>query len=242
MFVTRLISGILLVLAAIFLFFTGGAPLVVVMGILSLIGMFELYRVLKMEKHPVATASYVASVLYYVLVYFELEQWTVALGILLLIISMILCVVKFPQYSIEEAAFGVFGFLYVSDTCAYVAGRLIGKHHFSKLSPKKTIEGCIGGVAGSGLIAFFYACFFPHTDMFIWDHRVVLVMIAMVCAVISQFGDLSASAIKRKFDVKDYGKLIPGHGGVLDRFDSVIFVAPFVYYFIYKILGIGGLV
>ena len=58
----------------------------------------------------------------------------------------------------------------------------------------------------------------------------VLVMIAMVCAVISQFGDLSASAIKRKFDVKDYGKLIPGHGGVLDRFDSVIFVAPFVYY------------
>ena len=259
MFVTRLISGILLVLAAIFLLFTGGAPLVVVMGILSLIGMFELYRVLKMEKHPVATASYVASVLYYVLVYFELEQWTVALGILLLIISMILCVVKFPQYSIEEAAFGVFGFLYVSimlscvymtrqldggnwlvwmiiigswgsDTCAYVAGRLIGKHHFSKLSPKKTIEGCIGGVVGSGLIAFFYACFFPHTDMFIWDHRVVLVMIAMVCAVISQFGDLSASAIKRKFDVKDYGKLIPGHGGVLDRFDSVIFVAPFVYY------------
>ena len=70
MFVTRLISGTLLVLAAIFLFFTGGAPLVVVMGILSLIGMFELYRVLKMEKHPVATASYVASVLYYVLVYF----------------------------------------------------------------------------------------------------------------------------------------------------------------------------
>ena len=128
MFVTRLISGILLVLAAIFLFFTGGAPLVVVMGILSLIGMFELYRVLKMEKHPVATASYVASVLYYVLVYFELEQWTVALGILLLIISMILCVVKFPQYSIEEAAFGVFGFLYVSImlSCVYMTRQLDG--------------------------------------------------------------------------------------------------------------------
>ena len=116
------------------------------------------------------------------------------------------------------------------DTCAYVIGKMLGKHHLSQLSPKKTWEGCIGGVLGAGLLGFCFACFFPYRDLFIFTPKVAFPLIIMVSAVISQFGDLTASAIKRNYEIKDYGKIIPGHGGILDRFDSVIFVAPFVYY------------
>ncbi|MCR5692290.1 MAG: phosphatidate cytidylyltransferase [Eubacterium sp.] len=259
MFVTRLISGICLVAAALFLFAYGGVPLIITIACLSLVGSFELYRVLKMEDHPIAIASYITTIVYYVLMFFGLVRWTIALIILLLIVIMVIYVLDYPKVRVDKVALGFMGFVYVSlslsciyqtralegghwfvwmiiigswgsDTCAYVVGRLFGKHNFSELSPKKTIEGCVGGVVGAGLIAFLYSLYFPYGYKFVLDYHFSLVVIAMLCALISQFGDLAASAIKRNYDVKDYGKIIPGHGGVLDRFDSVIFVAPFVYY------------
>jgi phosphatidate cytidylyltransferase len=111
-----------------------------------------------------------------------------------------------------------------------VVGVLVGKHHFSELSPKKTVEGCVGGVLGATLIGFAYSFFFPYGEMFLASPKIVFPVVTAISAVISQFGDLAASAIKRNYETKDYGDLIPGHGGVMDRFDSVIFVAPFVYY------------
>lgn len=117
------------------------------------------------------------------------------------------------------------------DTCAYVVGMLIGKKKiFPVLSPKKSLEGCIGGVVGSGLIAALYAIFvvenvFPDKRV-----TIVITVICMVGAVMSQVGDLAASAIKRNHEIKDYGKLIPGHGGIMDRFDSVIVTAPMIYF------------
>ena len=119
------------------------------------------------------------------------------------------------------------------DTCAYCVGKLIGKHKMSPvLSPKKSVEGAIGGVVGTGLLTGIYAfvIFKSYTVV------IGLVIISMVAAVVSMFGDLTASAIKRFYDIKDYGKLIPGHGGILDRFDSVIIVAPIIYYLIYYFL------
>ena len=117
-----------------------------------------------------------------------------------------------------------------SDVFAYCAGMLFGKHKaFPVLSPKKTWEGCIGGVLGAAVVAVVYCLamnYFFHQSFSI-------VQYAVVCAcgaVISQIGDLAASAMKRNNEIKDYGKLIPGQGGVLDRYDSVIFVAPIVYY------------
>lgn len=118
----------------------------------------------------------------------------------------------------------IFIVAFLTDTFAYFTGYLFGKHKLiPKVSPKKTIEGSIGGVVGStvGCIVFGYLFNLDMTAM---------IIIGSIGSVIAQFGDLFASSIKRYVGIKDYGKLIPGHGGVLDRFDSVILVAPFVYY------------
>ena len=98
------------------------------------------------------------------------------------------------------------------------------------LSPKKTIEGAVGGVLGTALLTMLYACIFRNAMQIESRGIVVLAGISMAGALISMVGDLAASAIKRNYEVKDYGHLIPGHGGILDRFDSVIFTAPIIYY------------
>ncbi|MCR5295320.1 MAG: phosphatidate cytidylyltransferase [Lachnospiraceae bacterium] len=111
-----------------------------------------------------------------------------------------------------------------ADTCAYCVGRLIGRHKMAPvLSPKKSLEGAFGGVAGAGLLGFAYGCFSGR-------QAAAYLVICMAGALISMIGDLAASAIKRDAGVKDYGYLIPGHGGILDRFDSVIFTAPIIYF------------
>jgi len=116
------------------------------------------------------------------------------------------------------------------DTCAYIVGRLIGKKKiFPKLSPKKTLEGCIGGVVGTALIGGLYGYFFVEKVVL---QQQVAGLIAFICAagaVMSIVGDCAASAIKRNHEIKDYGNLIPGHGGIMDRFDSMIVTAPMVY-------------
>lgn len=119
---------------------------------------------------------------------------------------------------------------WICDTCAYLVGSSIGKHRLAPvLSPKKSIEGAIGGVIGSAIVGFVFGYFIEYMAFGGENNAMAYVIICSVCAVISQIGDLFASAIKRNFDIKDYGKLIPGHGGILDRFDSVIFIAPVVY-------------
>lgn len=122
-----------------------------------------------------------------------------------------------------------------NDTCAYCVGVLFGKHKMSpKLSPKKSIEGFVGGVVGAAILGVLYALLFGY----ITKEPVtagLIIAFAAICGIggmISVVGDLAASAIKRQYEIKDYGKLIPGHGGILDRFDSMIMTAPIVYYLI----------
>ena len=121
--------------------------------------------------------------------------------------------------------------LYTSDTCAYCVGMLFGKHKMTpKLSPKKSVEGAVGGVIGAALLTIIYGFLFKGSMGV--DNQYILMM-ALICAagaLLSMVGDLAASAIKRNYEIKDYGKLIPGHGGILDRFDSVIFTAPVIFY------------
>ncbi len=146
-------------------------------------------------------------------------------------------------YLIRELPHGIFlvWLAYISalvcDTCAYFAGSLFGRHKLTpKLSPKKTIEGAVGGMLGAtiagGLMGWlFYACI---------DCEILVIplfaVICMIGSIVSMCGDLTASAIKRNGNIKDFGKLIPGHGGVLDRFDSVIFTAPMVYFLVVLLL------
>ena len=117
------------------------------------------------------------------------------------------------------------------DTCAYCAGMLLGKHKLAPvLSPKKTIEGAVGGVAGAALLGFLYGAYFEGSMTNMIQPGAISAAACAIAAVISQLGDLAASAIKRNHNVKDYGHLIPGHGGILDRFDSMIFTAPAIYF------------
>ena len=119
---------------------------------------------------------------------------------------------------------------WICDTCAYLVGCNFGKHKMAPvLSPKKSVEGAIGGVVGSVIVAFIFAYFVQHKLFSGNNYATEYMIICLVGACFSQVGDLFASAIKRNNDIKDYGNLIPGHGGILDRFDSVIFVAPIVY-------------
>lgn len=117
------------------------------------------------------------------------------------------------------------------DTCAYLVGICIGKKKiFPVLSPKKSLEGCIGGVIGAGLIGAAFGFFVVERVVVDQTITWIVAFICMVGAIMSQVGDLAASAIKRNHDIKDYGKLIPGHGGIMDRFDSVIVTAPMIYF------------
>lgn len=120
---------------------------------------------------------------------------------------------------------------WISDIFAYLCGRLFGKHKLiPEVSPKKTIEGSIGGIIFAAIAFIVYGMiiqrFFASDVSF---HIITMAIVGAVISVIAQIGDLAASAIKRRFDVKDYGNLFPGHGGVLDRFDSVLLTAPVLY-------------
>jgi phosphatidate cytidylyltransferase len=118
-------------------------------------------------------------------------------------------------------AFGFFIILWSDDTFAYLTGILIGKHKlFEKISPKKTWEGSIGGLIFSLIAAYILSLLFTELNTLQWLGA------ALIIAVTGTLGDLSESLLKRKFNVKDSGTLLPGHGGVLDRFDSVLFSAP----------------
>ena len=117
------------------------------------------------------------------------------------------------------------------DTSAYCVGMLLGKHKLAPvLSPKKSVEGAVGGVAGAALLGFLFATVFGGKMTELMYPRLACTLACAIAAVISQIGDLAASAIKRNHDIKDYGNLIPGHGGILDRFDSMLFTAPAIFF------------
>ena len=260
MFRTRLLSGVILMVITIAVVCLGGNYLFATLFILSLIGMMELYRVVKINKAFCGVLGYTAAIAFYLLLYFNLLQYQMMLFIFFLMLLMFSYVFVFPKYSTEQIAVSFFGLFYVSimlsyiyqvrmlengalivwlifigawgsDTCAYLVGVLIGKHKFApKLSPKKSIEGCIGGVVGAAFLGAAYATIIQNRMTGIDNPQLVFAIIGAASSVISQLGDLAASAIKRNHDIKDYGTLIPGHGGILDRFDSIIFTAPIVYF------------
>ena len=129
-------------------------------------------------------------------------------------------------------------FAWGGDTCAYFAGRAFGKHKLCPVvSPKKTVEGALGGVLGTmvfGVAAtLIYSIAADRMEAFTRSNigvsmYVVIALLACVAAVLGIYGDLFASVVKRQCGIKDYGTIFPGHGGILDRFDSVMFIAPFV--------------
>lgn len=138
---------------------------------------------------------------------------------------------------IREMEYGKFLIWYVfltswmTDVFAYLTGKTIGKHHFTDISPNKTIEGCIGGTLGSVICVILYTVLINKFAGFNINIALITI-VGILLSIIGQIGDLSASVIKRYAGIKDYSDLIPGHGGMVDRTDSVIFIAPFTYLFL----------
>ena len=132
---------------------------------------------------------------------------------------------------------------WICDTCAYFAGSLMGKHKLCPgLSPKKTVEGAVGGVIGSVLVGMIFGYVFTFsgsTGMSVMRSVLSFAVITCAASIFSQIGDLIASAIKRDRGIKDYGRIIPGHGGIMDRFDSVIFITPIIFFL--SMILIGGM-
>ena len=260
MFTTRLISGIVLVILAFILLMKGGTLLFFASLAISLVGLFELYRVMKIDKELPGLIGYLAGISYYGLLWFDGEHYMTLLSIVTLMLLLTVYVVTFPRYGTEQITVAFFGIFYVavmfsylyqvrmiedgkylvwlifisswgSDTFAYCAGILFGKHKLAPvLSPKKTIEGAVGGVAGAAVLGYLYGLYFRHSMTEVLQPEFISAMACAIAAVISIIGDLAASAIKRNHNVKDYGHLIPGHGGVVDRFDSMIFTAPAIFF------------
>ena len=133
---------------------------------------------------------------------------------------------------------GLFILIWTNDTFAYIVGKSIGKNKlFEKISPKKTIEGFFGGIVFAILAGYLISKYYiKATPQFSDKSILIWTIIAVIVGVIGTIGDLIESKFKRIAGVKDSGKIMPGHGGILDRLDSVIFVAPFVFLF-YKILN-----
>ena len=267
MFKQRLMSGIVLVIILAGVLYFGGMATFLMTAAVSLIGYYELLKVFQAEKTAIGVIGYTVTILYYGLLTLEMDQFILPLSLILMIALLAVYVLRFPVYHFRQVAAGFFGFFYVAvmlsyvyqirvleaggvyvvllflaswgnDTLAYCAGRLFGKHKMSPiLSPKKTIEGAVGGVLGAGLLGFLYSLIANQFVLTEINLGLVFAMVCVVGALIAIIGDLAASAIKRNYDIKDYGTLIPGHGGILDRFDSVIFIAPIIYYFLIYTVG-----
>ena len=256
-FFVRLSSGILLLAIIIAAGLLGGDVLFALTLAISIIGYLEFLKVFRLQNRAPGVWGFVFLAFYYVaLRLWDVEEFALFFLIAYLLALLAVYVFTFPKYRTEEIAEAFLGFVYVPvllsfiwqtrmlsidgestsliyflificswgcDTCAYAVGMLLGKHKLAPvLSPKKSIEGAVGGVAGAALIGFIYASVFSL-------EAPECAFLCAAGAVVSQVGDLAASAIKRNHGIKDYGKLIPGHGGILDRFDSVIVTAPIIY-------------
>lgn len=204
---------------------------------------------------------------YLVVFFGKTSHFFVVTVILFLIALMFVYVFTFPKYQASDIMSTYFSFIYapimlsfiyltrqlqdgiylvwlifisswISDTAAYLVGVLFGKHKLAPvLSPKKSIEGSIGGIAGSALVGAIFGYILMKNLHYDNAFIAVIAVISGIGSVISQVGDLAASAIKRNHEIKDYGNLIPGHGGIMDRFDSVIFTAPMIYFLATIMLG-----
>lgn len=119
---------------------------------------------------------------------------------------------------------------WTTDIFAYLAGKILNnrKHKFSKISPNKSIEGCIAGAIGAVIVSLIYTVV-CNTYFFTNISYIYIILISLLLSIIGQIGDFAASSIKRYNEIKDYGNLIPGHGGILDRIDSILFIAPVAY-------------
>lgn len=253
---TRSISGIIGLLLLTIIVLKGGFVLLLSIYLISIIGLREFYKAMENKDIvPIYVIGYLWTTGLFVNSLSIFNNLEIILTFAIIIL-LILTVIK-KDKNIEDISITILGMFYIpfllfhisnldgniyiwlifiisfgTDTFAYISGNLFGKNKLCpKISPKKTVEGSIGGIIGSIILAIIFSIYFNLGP--IWK----IVILAIICSILSQLGDLVASKIKRSTGIKDYGNIMPGHGGVLDRFDSIIFTAPIIYYYVSSFLN-----
>ena len=258
-FFVRLASGIVLLLLLFIILPAGGNLLLFFNYILSVFACYELLHCFSFHKEKMSILPYLFISLHYLALYYG-KHFEMVLMLVYFILLCVDYVLFYPEKTIREICLyflilpyaGImFSYLYqtrgvmhgkilvwliflsswAADTCAYAVGILFGKHKMTPvLSPKKTWEGAIGGVLGSFLLTYLYGLYNNQVYDGFFHSPVKLAISVAFASLFSIVGDLTASGIKRDFGIKDYSNLIPGHGGILDRFDSALFTAPIIYF------------
>ncbi|MDD4725630.1 MAG: phosphatidate cytidylyltransferase [Tissierellia bacterium] len=247
----RFFSALLGIILLIFIVNKGGLYLSISILLISLIGLWEFYNAMhKINLKPIRVIGYLATILFFI----SSLQYNIQLSFIftLTIILSLITLLFNRDVDIQSIGVTLLGIIYIpfllfhvkslegtkyiwlifiiafgTDTCAYFAGNMFGKKKLSpEISPNKTVEGSIGGIFGSVILTLIYSVL---VDISLISEVIILTLFT---SIIAQIGDLIASKIKRITGIKDYGNLIPGHGGILDRFDSIILTAPVVYYFV----------
>lgn len=254
---SRMISGVLGGILLLCVVLSGTWPLRIGVGLVSALMIYELFRATQLRSLLVIPSFIFAALLGAGCIpphFFE-----VAVCVFLLVVLTTL-LVRHESFHVSDAALAVLFTLFVgcfmgcitkirlmsggayliwlvfigawvSDSCAYFAGRFFGKRKLiPSVSPKKTVAGAVGGALGTGIGFLIFALCFGENLGNISPFSMAVAGLA--ASAVGQVGDLVASVIKRQYGVKDYGKIMPGHGGAMDRFDSVLFVAPIVYFYL----------
>ncbi len=248
--IVRTSSGLVIVLLTILAIVIGKWALAFYLFLLSLIGIREFYMAANNKNiRPIKLIGYISCVGF--LLNSLDYSWASLLNIFIfIIIGLLLYTIIKKDVSFKDIVITFFGIFYIpflfqhiiyldnkiyvalifiiswgTDTFAYIVGCLFGKHKLCpKLSPKKTVEGSIGGIFGAIILVCLLAFYFELKPLWFF------VILALTGSIVAQIGDLTASKIKRITGIKDFGFIMPGHGGILDRFDSILFVATYVYY------------
>ena len=256
---TRILSGIIMLPLLAILYF-GGYVLFAACLLIGIMGVREFYNGFHaMDIRPAFPIAVIAAAALYCIDFFTEDSRWYMLWFFGVVLASLLYLFNIEHRKLEDAMATITGIVYViffsfhvtlveqteyeiliwlivitafgTDIMAYFSGFALGKHKLCpKISPKKTIEGSVGGILGSVILSGIFGCFFAPEIL------IHCLIIGVLGGVVSQLGDLTASVFKRKMGIKDYGNLIPGHGGILDRFDSVLFTGPMVYYYIVLVI------
>ncbi|RKD34763.1 phosphatidate cytidylyltransferase [Thermohalobacter berrensis] len=254
----RIISGVLGLIILVYIVINKGILFDFSVLTISLIGLYEFFTAIKKYNiRPLSIIGYLFTIgLFILFLYDKLNLLPFLLFIY--VFSLLVCFVFARSIKPVDLGITLLGGMYISfflfhlvllkttiliwlvfisswatDTFAYFSGRFFGKRKLCpKLSPKKTVEGAIGGVIGTLIVTIIFLIVLNQ------QHILQLSILSVISSIIAQIGDLTASKFKRLANIKDYGYIMPGHGGILDRFDSILLTSPIIYYYLDIVLKI----